>query len=87
MNNKFTVAIDGPSGSGKSSAAKLIAAKYGLTYINTGLVYRAIGYNALQKGIDLSETQKIIDSIEDGMIELTGKWSCTSKWNRCFVRT
>ncbi|WP_031488965.1 (d)CMP kinase [Ureaplasma canigenitalium] len=46
MNKKvnYSIAIDGPSGSGKSSVAKWLANKLHLTYINTGLVYRTIAY-------------------------------------------
>ncbi len=38
------VAVDGPAGSGKSTVCKLIAAKYGLTYIDTGAMYRSVAY-------------------------------------------
>jgi len=46
------VAIDGPSGTGKSTIAKAIAARFGLEYIDTGAMYRALGLKARRNGID-----------------------------------
>ena len=40
----FAVAVDGPSGAGKSTLAKAIAAKLGILYVDTGAIYRTIGY-------------------------------------------
>ncbi|MGE5551669.1 MAG: (d)CMP kinase [Bacteroidota bacterium] len=46
------IAIDGPAGSGKSTAARLLAEKLGYIYIDTGAMYRAITLKALREGID-----------------------------------
>lgn len=46
------VAIDGPAGSGKSTVCKIIASKYGFTYIDTGAMYRSIAYVAENFGYD-----------------------------------
>ena len=46
------VAIDGPAGAGKSTVAKLIAAKLGYAYLDTGALYRALAWKALASGID-----------------------------------
>ena len=46
------VAIDGPSGVGKSTVAKLIAARLGYTYLDSGALYRAVAWKALQTGTD-----------------------------------
>ncbi|MDY3195908.1 MAG: (d)CMP kinase [Paracholeplasma sp.] len=51
----FKVAIDGPAGSGKSTISKKIAEKLNLTHIDTGAMYRAITYLALEKGINLDD--------------------------------
>lgn len=48
MNKTITVAIDGPSSSGKSTIAKLIAKHYKFTYIDSGSIYRAITHIALE---------------------------------------
>ena len=51
MSRKVIIAIDGPAGSGKSTAAKNIAQKLGFIYLDTGAMYRAITFMALRKGI------------------------------------
>lgn len=48
MQEKFIVAIDGPAGAGKSTIAKIIAQKLGYIYIDTGAMYRAVAWKALQ---------------------------------------
>ena len=49
------IAIDGPSGAGKSTIARLLARRLGYTYIDTGAMYRAIGWKAKQEGVDPSD--------------------------------
>ncbi len=51
MSKKIIIAIDGPAGSGKSTAAKNIALKLGFTYMDTGAMYRAITFLAIRNGI------------------------------------
>lgn len=51
----FKVAIDGPAGSGKSTISKCVAEQLNLTHIDTGAMYRAITYYALQLGSDLDD--------------------------------
>ncbi|MEU5715250.1 (d)CMP kinase [Streptomyces sp. NPDC020403] len=53
------VAIDGPSGTGKSSTSKAVAAKLGLSYLDTGAQYRAITWWMLNNGIDVSDAAEI----------------------------
>ena len=55
------VAIDGPAGTGKSTIAKLIAEKLGITFLNSGSFYRGITYALLKARIDLSDNEKILD--------------------------
>ena len=58
------VAIDGPAGSGKSSVCKIIAEKYGLTYIDTGAMYRSVAWLSVHFGEDnLVEKTSLIDFI------------------------
>ena len=47
----LVIAIDGPSGSGKSSTSKLVATRLGLAYLDTGSMYRAIALGAMQAGV------------------------------------
>lgn len=49
------IAIDGPAGSGKSTLARLLAARLGYTYLDTGAMYRAIAFLALQEGVALDD--------------------------------
>ena len=53
------IAIDGPAGSGKSTTAKLVAARLGYRYLDTGAMYRAITYLAMEHGIPLSDEAKL----------------------------
>ncbi|ARF71780.1 (d)CMP kinase [Streptomyces sp. NPDC012600] len=53
------VAIDGPSGTGKSSTSKAVAAKLGLSYLDTGAQYRAITWWMLNNGIDVTSPAEI----------------------------
>ena len=56
----FKVAIDGPAGSGKSTISKRIAEQLNLTHIDTGAMYRAITYIALQKSVDLNDESSYV---------------------------
>ncbi|MFJ9648184.1 (d)CMP kinase [Streptomyces sp. NPDC004244] len=53
------VAIDGPSGTGKSSTSKAVAAKLGLRYLDTGAQYRAITWWMISNGVDTDDPQAI----------------------------
>lgn len=46
------ITLDGPAASGKSSAAKAVAARLGIAYVSSGLLYRAVTYLALRSGVD-----------------------------------
>ena len=65
MNEIYRIAIDGPSGAGKSTIAKSVARALGIDYIDTGAMYRAIGYKMKKEGIDpedLSAVQTMLDA-------------------------
>ncbi|MGF3066316.1 (d)CMP kinase [Facklamia sp. P12945] len=55
----FSIAIDGPAASGKSTVAKLIAKKYQLTYIDTGAMYRAITLACLLNKININDPHRL----------------------------
>ena len=59
MNESLVVAVDGPSGSGKSSTARGVAAKLGLAYLDTGAMYRAMTWALQQAGTDLEDPDAI----------------------------
>ncbi len=68
--SKINIAIDGPSGVGKSSIAKIISKKLNLVFINTGLMYRAIAYLCLKNKINLENEKEIIEFLNNTKIEL-----------------
>ncbi len=56
---KIAVAIDGPAGSGKSTLAKELAADFGFIYVDTGAMYRSIGYKCIDNGISTDDVKKV----------------------------
>lgn len=67
--NNFAIAIDGPTGAGKSTIAREIAKRLCCTYIDTGAMYRAIGLYVLRKGIASDNEKEIIPLLPE--IELS----------------
>jgi cytidylate kinase len=68
-NSKLVIAIDGPSGSGKSSVAKAVATKLGLQYLDTGAMYRAMTWWVLEKGIDPIDGDAVFDVAQVAQIK------------------
>lgn len=62
---RTSIAIDGPAGAGKSTIAKLLGKKYGLMYINTGSMYRAVTLFAMKKGIEPTDVEQLCSLIEE----------------------
>jgi CMP/dCMP kinase len=84
LKKNIQIAIDGPAAAGKSTIAKLAAEELGYTYIDTGAMYRAITYKALEQNIDIEneaaltslllETQILLKPSNDGqLVFLDGK--------------
>ena len=55
----FAVAIDGPSGAGKSTLARSVARELGAVYVDTGAIYRTVGYCAWRRGVDPGAAEEI----------------------------
>jgi cytidylate kinase len=53
------VAIDGPAGAGKSTVARALAQRLGFRYLDTGAMYRALTWLAMQRGLDLGDEQSL----------------------------
>ena len=70
MSKGLIIAIDGPAGSGKSTSAKLIAKKLGYLYIDTGAMYRAITFLALDNKV-INDEAKIVELARKSKIELS----------------
>lgn len=60
------IAIDGPAASGKTTVARLVASRLGLVYLDTGAMYRAVTFQALQRGLDLAD-QAALEELSCGM--------------------
>ena len=56
---RLIVAIDGPAGVGKSTAAKLLASRLGYLYLDTGALYRATAWAVLESGLDPADTEAV----------------------------
>ena len=68
MDKKITIAIDGFSSTGKSTLAKELAKHLGYVYVDTGAMYRAVAYFAMQKGFirkDFFDKESLIESLPD----------------------
>src|SRR5512143_3275692 len=61
MAGNVIVAIDGPSGAGKSTVGKMLARELGYIYIDTGAMYRALGWKAVKEGVELKEGKELKD--------------------------
>lgn len=66
---KFVITIDGPAASGKSTVARLVAAKLDATFLDTGAMYRAATLAAMLDGADLTDQQRILDVLDDTVFE------------------
>ena len=69
MSSTYNIAIDGPAGAGKSTIAKLVAAKLGFIYVDTGAMYRAMALYFLENGIQPEDEEKV--SAACGQIDIS----------------
>ena len=65
-----SVAIDGPAGAGKSTIAKMLSRKLGFIYVDTGALYRSIGYYSILNGIDYNDNVKVSNLLNTINIDL-----------------
>ncbi len=64
------IAIDGPGGAGKSTVAKALAAKLGIVYVDTGALYRTIGYYVRTKNVDPKDAEAVTALLSEICIDL-----------------
>lgn len=69
MKETIRIAIDGPSGAGKSTIARAVAEKLGYDYIDTGAMYRAVGYKMNLQGISIEEEEKLKAMLDETEID------------------
>ena len=67
---KINIAIDGPSGAGKSSVSDLLAKKLGYVHLDTGAMYRAVAFKAINNNIALDDEEKLIEMLNKTSIVL-----------------
>src|SRR5262245_51264229 len=74
------IAIDGPSGAGKGTVARAVAARLGYRHIDTGAMYRAVAWKVLREGIDLADEEAISDlagrvriEVGNGVVRIDGQ--------------
>lgn len=68
---RWVVAVDGPSGSGKSSASRGVAERLGLAYLDTGAMYRAMTWLVLEQGVDAAETERVAELVETADLQIS----------------
>jgi len=69
---RLVIAVDGPVGAGKSTAARLLATRLGCRYIDSGAMYRALAWKALQTNLDLEDERRLMRLLGDTSITLEG---------------
>ena len=70
MKEHFSIAIDGPGGAGKSSLAKAVAKKLSILHVDTGAIYRTIGYAAFARGLNAKAASQIAPLLKTIRIDM-----------------
>jgi cytidylate kinase len=68
---RLVVAIDGPSGAGKGTIARAVAARLGYHHVDTGAMYRAVAWKAVRDGLDLGDEMSVASMARASAIEVT----------------
>jgi len=69
------VTIDGPAASGKSTAARLLAERLGVSFLDTGAMYRAVTLAAMRADVDMNDEEKLLEVLDNTEFEFTIKKS------------
>ncbi len=70
MGDPLVVAVDGPGGSGKSTVARALARRLGLRYLDTGAMYRAVTWLALQRRLDIEDAEGLAQLAERAVLSV-----------------
>jgi cytidylate kinase len=68
----LTIAIDGPSGAGKGTVARAVASKLGYRHVDSGAMYRAVGWKAVRDGVALDDEAGVANLAEQSSIDVSG---------------
>ncbi len=69
----IVIAIDGPAGSGKSTVARAVADRLGLSYLDTGAMYRAVAFEAIRRGIEPDDRPTVAELARQVELEVGEK--------------
>ena len=72
MPRALIIAIDGPSGAGKGTIARAVAAELGYRHVDSGAMYRAVGWKAQRDGVDLTDEAAVADLATASAIDVDG---------------
>ncbi len=67
------IAIDGPSGAGKGTVARTVAARLRIPHVDTGAMYRAVAWKAQQQSVDLADAERVARIAEQAVFEIDGR--------------
>ncbi|MBR5313948.1 MAG: (d)CMP kinase [Clostridia bacterium] len=67
----YKIALDGPSGSGKSVMARAVSKQLNILYVDTGALYRAIGLYMFRNGIDVADSERVVENLAKINLELS----------------
>lgn len=70
MKAHIQIAIDGPSGAGKSTLSRAVAERLGIVYVDTGALYRTVGYFARSRGISLEQIDAVVPLLPEVSVEV-----------------
>ena len=65
------ITIDGPAGSGKSTIARLLAQRLGITFLDTGAMYRAVTLAAMRQDVDMADEDQLLNVLNQNAFEFT----------------
>ena len=74
--NNIRIAVDGPAGAGKSTIAKAVAKKLGITYIDTGAMYRAVALKLIRTGTDYNDADALAKMLAQTTVDFAGGHVC-----------
>lgn len=67
----IAVAVDGPSGSGKSSTARGVAKRLGWNYVDTGAMYRALTWWLISEGVDVTDSEIVAERVFEPLLDIS----------------